>query len=110
MRNVVTGLMMLAGSVVKEQSGSPDDMAWRREAQTMAPEVHEEETVTVVVGPPIGTADGIVPLSRSRVLHEAWPGPKQWLALEGAGHNNLSMSVEFWDGLNRYLASVPQRS
>ena len=59
MRNVVTGLMMLAGSVVKEQSGSPDDMAWRREAQTMAPEVHEEETVTVVVGPPIGTADGI---------------------------------------------------
>jgi len=58
----------------------------------------------------VGTADGIVPLSRSRVLHEAWPGPKQWLALEGAGHNNLSMSVEFWDGLKRYLASLPPRS
>jgi hypothetical protein len=58
MRNVVTGLMMLAGSVVKEQGTNLDDMAWRREAQR-APEAQAEETeVTVVAGPPIGTAGG----------------------------------------------------
>ena len=60
MRNVVTGLMMLAGSVVREQGTNLDDMAWRREAQQSAPEAQtEENTVTVVAGPPIGTADGI---------------------------------------------------
>jgi hypothetical protein len=60
MRNVVTGLMMLAGSVVREQGTNLDDMAWRREAQRSAPEAAhaEENTVTVTVGPPIGTADG----------------------------------------------------
>jgi hypothetical protein len=59
MRNVVTGLMMLAGSVVREQGTNLDDMAWRREAQRSAPEAKTEETtVTVVAGPPIGTVDG----------------------------------------------------
>jgi hypothetical protein len=61
MRNVVTGLMMLAGSVVREQGTSLDDMAWRREAQKSAPEAahaEEEDMGTVVVGPPIGTVDG----------------------------------------------------
>ena len=58
MRNVVTGLMMLAGSMVREQGTNLDDMAWRREAQRSAPEAQEEDTVTVVAGPPIGTADG----------------------------------------------------
>ena len=55
----------------------------------------------------VGTADGIIPLSRSRVLHEAWPGPKRWLALEGADHNNLGRSSEFWDGIARFVASLP---
>lgn len=54
----------------------------------------------------VGTTDGIIPLSRSRVLHEAWPGPKRWLALEGADHNNLSMSIEFWDGIARFVESL----
>jgi hypothetical protein len=54
----------------------------------------------------VGTADGIIPLSRSRVLYEAWPGPKRWLALEGAGHNNLSMSMDFWEGIDRFLAPL----
>jgi len=62
MRNVVTGLMMLAGSVVREQGSGVDDMAWRREAQRSAPEAETQEqeaAVTVVAGPPIGTVNGI---------------------------------------------------
>jgi uncharacterized protein len=58
----------------------------------------------------VGTADGIIPLSRSRVLHEAWPGPKEWIALEGAGHNNVNMSNEFWDGIRRFLDALPPRA
>lgn len=57
----------------------------------------------------VGTADGIIPLSRSRVLYEAWPGPKHWIALEGAGHNNVSLSNEFWDGIGRFLDSLLPR-
>ena len=61
MRNVVTGLMMLAGSVVRQQGQSFDDLAWRREVQGGAPEARADETaggVTVVAGPPIGTMSG----------------------------------------------------
>lgn len=58
----------------------------------------------------VGTADGIVPVSRSRVLHEAWPGPKQWVAIQGAGHNNLSMSAEFWESIGRFFESLPPRA
>lgn len=58
----------------------------------------------------VGTADGIIPVSRSRVLHDAWPGPKRWIALEGAGHNDLSLSGEFWDGIARFLDTLPPRA
>ena len=57
----------------------------------------------------VGTADGIIPLSRSRALHEAWPGPKRWLSLEGAGHNDLSMAEAFWDGIGAFVAALPPR-
>jgi hypothetical protein len=56
--NVVTGLMMLAGSVVREQGQGYEDMVWRREAQGTVSEARQGETdstVTVVAGPPIGT-------------------------------------------------------
>lgn len=58
----------------------------------------------------VGTADGIIPLSRSRVLHEAWPGPKRWLPLEGAGHNDISTSSAFWDGIGEFVATLPPRT
>ena len=57
----------------------------------------------------VGTADGIIPLSRSRALYDAWPGPKHWVALEGAGHNNVSMAVEFWEGIGRFLGALEPR-
>jgi hypothetical protein len=83
MRNVVTGLMMLAGAVVREKGHGFDDFGWRREVQ-QAREAQEADaatsgnvrgeggatdaanidcrtadrrsTVEVVAGPPIGTA------------------------------------------------------
>ena len=58
MLNVVTGLMMLAGAVVREQGQSFDDVAFRREVEVRGA-ASETQTngarVTVVAGPPIGT-------------------------------------------------------
>ena len=79
MRNVVTGLMMLAGAAVREKGHGFDDFGWRREVQ-QAREAQEADAATsgnvsgdgrvtsvgwtaetrgtteVVAGPPIGTA------------------------------------------------------
>ena len=55
MRNVVTGLMMLAGSVVRGQGQRFDDRAWRREAQGGAQEARANEATVTVVAGPIGT-------------------------------------------------------
>jgi hypothetical protein len=79
MRNVVTGLMMLAGAVVREKGHGFDDFGWRREVQ-QAREAQEADAATsgnvggegpsgnvdrasadgrgmmVMAGPPIGTA------------------------------------------------------
>jgi hypothetical protein len=65
MRNVVTGLMMLAGAVVRDKGHGFDDFGWRREVQ-QAREAEEADAATsgasagdgaavVVAGPPIGT-------------------------------------------------------
>jgi hypothetical protein len=65
MKSVVTGLMMLAGSVVREKGQGFDDFGWRREVQRARDAQVESATATgnlgddsviVVAGPPIGTA------------------------------------------------------
>jgi pimeloyl-ACP methyl ester carboxylesterase len=58
----------------------------------------------------VGTADGIIPPARSRALHEAWAGPKQWLAIECAGHNDLDASPHYWEAIERFLERLPAAS
>ncbi|HEY6475965.1 MAG TPA: hypothetical protein VI456_05240 [Polyangia bacterium] len=67
MRSVVTGLMMLAGAVVRDKGHGIDDFGWRRQVQQAqeARGAEEADTATsgtagdgeaiVVAGPPIGT-------------------------------------------------------
>src|SRR5215471_15416629 len=58
---VVTGLMMLAGSVVREHGQNIDDFGWRRGAEQSASwddkggDGDGKTVVTVIAGPPIGT-------------------------------------------------------
>jgi hypothetical protein len=69
MKSVVTGLMMLAGAVVRQKGQGFDDFGWRREVQrareaqqveAATPRgttgVDDDTAVIVVAGPPIGTA------------------------------------------------------
>ena len=52
----------------------------------------------------VGDSDTIIPPARSRVLFDAWAGPKTWLAIPGADHNDLGARNEFWQGVARFLA------
>src|SRR5215831_20493367 len=52
----------------------------------------------------VGASDAIIPPSRSRALFDAWAGPKTWLAIPGADHNDLGVREEFWQGVLRFLA------
>jgi hypothetical protein len=54
----VTGLMMLTGSVVREQGQGLDDFGWRRAGEQAAVGSNgngNETAVTVIAGPPVGT-------------------------------------------------------
>jgi uncharacterized protein len=52
----------------------------------------------------VAESDTIVPPKRSRALYDAWAGPKTWLAVPGADHNDLGATAEFWQGVARVLA------
>ena len=60
---VVTGLMILAGGMVREQGQGIDDFGWRRGEQTAAASNGSESgtAVTVIAGPPVRT--GMVSMS-----------------------------------------------
>jgi hypothetical protein len=41
---------------------------------------------------------------RSRALYDAWAGPKTWLVVPGAGHNDLGRDDAFWRAVAGFLA------
>jgi fermentation-respiration switch protein FrsA (DUF1100 family) len=57
----------------------------------------------------VGAADGIIPLGRSRVLFDAWKGPKTWVEVDGAGHNDLGATPPFWTPIASFLARLAER-
>ena len=52
----------------------------------------------------VGESDSIIPPECSRALFDAWAGPKTWLAVPGADHNDLGNDGVFWEGVGRFLA------
>jgi len=53
----------------------------------------------------VGEDDTVIPPERSRALYDAWGGPKSWVAIAHAGHNDLGNDETFWGAVNRFLAS-----
>jgi hypothetical protein len=51
----------------------------------------------------VGGSDSIIPPERSRALFDAWAGPKTWLAVPGADHNDLGSEETFWKGVAGFL-------
>ena len=53
-----------------------------------------------------GDADRIIPPSHSRRLVEAWAGPKRFVELRDADHNDLSGAPQFWPSIDAFLREV----
>lgn len=50
-----------------------------------------------------GDRDTVIPLERSRRLHDAWGGPKRWVLIADAGHDDLGRQREFWKPIRAFL-------
>jgi pimeloyl-ACP methyl ester carboxylesterase len=50
-----------------------------------------------------GERDTVVPPERSRRLHDAWGGPKRWVVIAEAGHDDLGLQREFWGPIRAFL-------
>ena len=73
-------------------------IADRYDAKAHAPALRVPMLAVVAGG------DEVVPVERSKRLHDAWGGPKRWLELPGAGHNDLQDHAPFWRGIDAFLA------
>ena len=49
------------------------------------------------------TRDQVIPAVHARRLFDAWGGPKQWLELEGADHNDTDGMPAFWPAISAFL-------
>src|SRR5207237_607217 len=47
--------------------------------------------------------DEVIPSSHARKLYDAWGGEKQWIELEGAGHNSTDAVPGFWANVRGFL-------
>ena len=54
-----------------------------------------------------GGRDTIVPAPLSRRLHDAWGGPKRWILIPEADHNDIQAQPRYWPAIREFLASLP---
>lgn len=67
----------------------------------------DSQSLAPSIGAPLlviaGSRDFIVPTVHSRRLFDAWAGPKRWVELPGADHNDLSGWPAFWPAIDAFL-------
>jgi len=56
-----------------------------------------------------GDRDDIIPIDLGRHLFAALPGPKQWVEVQGAGHNDLLARPEAWQAIHAFLDARSER-
>ena len=57
-----------------------------------------------------GGRDDLIPQEYSRRLHDAWPGPKQWVPVPEADHNDIHTWPGYWPAIREFLESVAPAS
>ena len=55
----------------------------------------------------VASHDEIIPAEHAKRLYDAWGGPKQWIGLEGAGHNSTDDAINYWPSIVRFLTEKP---
>jgi pimeloyl-ACP methyl ester carboxylesterase len=51
----------------------------------------------------VGSADNVIPPARSHALYDEWPGPKGWIEVANAGHNDVGDAAAAWDAIRSFL-------
>jgi len=51
----------------------------------------------------VGSTDEIVARERSQRLFDAWGGDREWLTIEGAGHNDIQNHPAYWRAIAGFL-------
>jgi uncharacterized protein len=51
----------------------------------------------------VASHDEVIPAEHAKRLYDAWGGPKQWIGLEGAGHNSTDNAANYWPSITRFL-------
>ena len=59
-----------------------------------------------------GTTDNIVPMAMGEQLHARAPAPKSFVAVQGAGHNDISIGGVggvniYWKAIGQWIHSLP---
>ena len=57
-----------------------------------------------------GERDRLIPPAFSRRLHDAWAGPKRWVLLPEADHNDIDTGPGYWPPMREFLASLAPAS
>lgn len=72
------------------------------------PSVERITKVEVPVMVIAGSADRIVPVDQSKAVFDAAPGPKQFVVIDGAGHNDADLTAgdRMIDGITDFLGAV----
>jgi hypothetical protein len=52
-----------------------------------------------------GDRDAIIPVELGRKVHAALAGPREWIEVRGAGHNDLLGRPETWQAIDAFLAA-----
>ncbi|HYG64479.1 MAG TPA: alpha/beta fold hydrolase [Thermoanaerobaculia bacterium] len=53
-----------------------------------------------------GDLDDLIPAAQGKLVAEALAGPKKWVSLPGAGHNDLFARPEVWREIEAFLRSI----
>ena len=53
--------------------------------------------------------DDVVPLASSQRLYDAWGGPKRWVAIPEANHDDLGLQPTFWEPIRAFLGATKSR-
>jgi pimeloyl-ACP methyl ester carboxylesterase len=53
-----------------------------------------------------GERDEVVPLASSQRLYDAWGGPKRWVAIPEANHDDLGLQPAFWEPIRAFLGAA----
>jgi len=51
----------------------------------------------------VGADDRLVPPRFSQRLYDAWAGPKQWISIPDADHNDLHVQPGYWPAIHAFL-------